>query len=89
MKTNRRKEILQQIIKEKPHAVLVKNKYKVIYGMLKRIYPNNIAKIPEQIFLDIIFDTVNGNRDWQMLTEGYDKENKEKLRQEFIINNYM
>ena len=89
MKTNKRKIILQQIIKEKPHAVLVKNKYKVLFGMLKRLYPNQIDKIPEQIFIDLIFDAVNGNREWQTLTEGYDKENKEKLRQEYIINNYM
>ena len=88
-KKNKRVVILQQIIKEKPHAVLVANKYKVILGMLKRLYPNQIEKIPDQIFLDIIFDAVNGNRDWQFLTEGFDKEQKEILRQQFIVDNYM
>lgn len=88
-KKNRRVVILEQIIKEKPHAILVENKYKVILGMLKRLYPNQIEKIPDLIFLDIIFDAVNGNRDWQFLTEGCDKENKEKLRQQFVVDNYM
>ena len=88
-KKNKRVVILQQIIQEKPHAVLVANKYKVILGMLKRLYPNQIEKIPDQIFLDIIFDAVNGNRDWQFLTEGFDKEKKEILRQQFVVDNYL
>lgn len=88
-KKNRRVGILEQIIKEKPHAILVENKYKVILGMLKRLYPNQIEKIPDPIFIDIIFDAINGNRDWQFLTEGCDKENKEKLRQQFVVDNYM
>lgn len=88
-KKNKRVEILEQIIKEKPTAVLVANKYKVIFGMLKRLYPNQIEKIPQKIFIDIIFDAVNGNRDWQTLTEGCDKENKEILRQQYIVNNFL
>jgi len=77
-----RKEIIQKIISEKPDAVLVVNKYKVLYGMLKRIYPEQIEKIPKEIFIDIIFDAVNGNRDWQIATEGKDKENKMILSQQ-------
>jgi len=76
-----RKEIIQKIIKERPDAVFVKNKYLVLYGMLKRIYPEQIEKIPKEVFIDIIFDAVNGNRDWQTLTEGQDKENKMILSQ--------
>lgn len=59
-----RKEILAQIIKEKPEAVLVKNKYKVLVGMVKRLYPNNFDKIPLRIWEDIAYDLVNGDRDW-------------------------
>jgi len=81
----KRKDVLNKIINERPDAVLVKNKYLVIYGMLKRMYPNQIEKIPKQIFIDIIFDAVNGNRDWQTLTEGFDKENKKRLSQEKMI----
>ncbi len=78
---NMRKEILKTIIKENPEAVLVKNKYKVLYGMLRRIYPNFIESIPKDKFIQIIFDAINGNRDWQMLTEGFDKEIKTILSQ--------
>lgn len=87
-KINRRKRIISEIILEKPEAVLVVNKYNVLFGMLKRIYPNEINKIPKPIFMDIIFDAVNGNRDWQMLTEDCDKENKNKLENEWLKNNY-
>ncbi len=83
----KRKEIIQNIIKEKPEAILVKNKYKVLVGVIRRIYPNSFEKISPKIWEDIIFDAVNGNRDWQMLTEGYDKENKQKLDQQWRVDN--
>jgi hypothetical protein len=83
MKKNLRKEIIEKIIEEKPvEACLVKNKYKVLVGMIKRRYPNNFEKIPLNVWEDIIFDSINGNREWQQLTEGYDKVNKKRLSQE-------
>ena len=83
-----RKEILQTIIKENPNAVLVKNKYKVLAGMVRRMYPNNYEKLPVEVWEKIIFDVVNGDRDWRNETMGFDKEVKEVKRQEWIINNY-
>ena len=82
-----RKEIIKKIIREKPEAILVKNKYKVLVGMIKRKYPNNFEKLPLNIWEDIAFDLVNGNRDWQQETEGMDKENKQKLQQQWKIDN--
>lgn len=83
MKKNLRKEIISKIISEHPvEACLVKNKYKVLAGMIKRMYPNNFEKIPLNVWEDIIFDSINGNREWQQFTEGCDKENKERLSQE-------
>jgi len=84
-----RKEILSAIIKENPNAVLVKNKYKVLRGLIKRMYPNNYEKLPPDIWEKIIYEVVNGDRDWRFLTEGMDKENKERLRQEYIIHNVL
>jgi len=84
----KRKEVIQTIIKENSRAVLVKNKYKVLVGMVRRMYPNQFEKIPLEIWEDIAFDISNGNRDWQMLTEGYDKENKEILEQKWLEENY-
>lgn len=82
-----RKE-LEQIIKEHPDtAVLVKNKYKVLSGMVRRMFPNNYEKIPPQVWEDIIYEVVNGDRDWRKLSEGKDKVNKVRLEQEYIINN--
>lgn len=82
-----RKQILQKIIDEKPEACLVKNKYKVIVGMIRRMYPNNYEKIPHEVWEKLVFEIVNADRDWRMLTEGKDKVNKERLRQEYIIKN--
>lgn len=84
-----RKEIIAQIIKERPDAVLVKNKYKVLAGMIKRMYPQHFEKIDYKIWEDIIYDAVNGDRDWRVETEGFDKKNKQRLEQQFIINNLL
>lgn len=82
-----RRKIIQQIINERPDAVLVKNKYKVLIGMIKRIYPNNYDKISKEVWEDIAYDLVNGDRDLRLLTEGMDRENKQRLEQEYIIKN--
>ena len=82
-----RKQILSQIIKERPDACLVKNKYKVIVGMIKRMYPNNYEKIPKEVWEKLVFEIVNADRDWRLLTEGKDKENKKMLEQQWVIKN--
>lgn len=84
-----RKELIQKIIDKNPDAVLVKNKYKVLTGLVKRMYPNNYEKISPKMWEDIIYAVVNGDRDWRILTQGKDKENKEILRQQYIVNNLM
>ena len=83
-----RKEILQTIIKENPNAVLVKNKYKVLAGMIRRMFPNNYEKLPPEIWEKIIFEVVNGDRDWRWETKGFDKEVKQIKSQEYILQNY-
>ena len=70
-----RKELCD-IIKENPRASLVKNKYKVLAGMVRRMFPNNYEKLPPEIWEKIIYEVVNGDREWRTLTEGKDKENK-------------
>ena len=43
-----------------PYAgALVSNKYKVIVGMIKRMYPNNYEKIPKEIWEKLVFEIVN------------------------------
>jgi hypothetical protein len=81
-----RKEIIQKIIDERPDAVLVKNKYKVISGMIKRMFPEQYSKIDYKLWEDILYEAINADRDWRMLTEGKDK-NKQILADEWKINN--
>jgi hypothetical protein len=82
-----RKEVLSQIIKEKPEAKLVKNKYKVLVGMIRRMYPNNFENLPLDVWEKIAFDLVNGDRDWRILTHGEDEEEKKRLEDNWIKNN--
>jgi len=84
MKHNHRKETIQRILDERPDGRLVANKYKVLVGMLKRRY-KSLATVEYGTLVDIVFDAVQGNREWQMLTEGYDTENKEALSQAWKI----
>ncbi len=96
--TNRR-QIIENIIKERPHdAILVQNKYKVIAGVVRRIFPElkEITELEPVIvngksvkdkLVDIIYEAVNADRDWRLATEGMDKENKERLEVEYLKNN--
>lgn len=82
-----RKDIIKKIIEENPRAVLVANKYKVLAGMAQRMYPE-LQEIRQDHLADIVFDLVNGDRDWRMLTEGMDKENKVILEEKWLDENY-
>lgn len=81
-KKNWRRPALQDILARRPDGYLVANKYKVIIGMLRRRYPE-LDSLDRSRLEDIVFDAVNGNRDWQMLTEGHDQEAKRRLEQEW------
>lgn len=83
-----RKKIIAQIIKENPRANLVANKYKVLAGMSQRMFPE-LKEIPQTRLADMCYEIVNGDRDWRLLTEGKDKENKTIYEQKWIINNLM
>lgn len=98
--TNRR-QIIQNIIKERPNeAVLVANKYKVIAGVVRRIFPE-IKEIKElepvivngkcikDKLVDIIYEAVNADRDWRLESNGFDGDNKNRLEEEFIRNLYL
>lgn len=82
-----RKLILKQIITEKPSAVLVKNKYRVLAGMTKRMFPK-LENFTQEELADICFEIIAGDRDWRFLTEGKDKE-KIIYEQKWIIKNLM
>ena len=84
----KRIDIINQIIKERPEAVLVSNKYKVLIGVIKRMYPEQFEKIPLKIWEDIAFDLINGDRDWRKATQGFDEENKQRLEDNWIKENY-
>lgn len=94
MKKNRRKPILKEILGRNPKAYLVANKYKVLLGMLRRMYPRLFdldaegRRVFSEDYLEaFVFDAVNGNRDWQALTEGHDALNKKVLDQQWNLDN--
>ncbi len=63
--------MLEAILRLRPEGYLVRNKYKVLVGMLRRHYPE-LRDMEHDRLCAIVFDAVNGNRDWQLLTEGHD-----------------
>lgn len=85
MRRNYRKETIKSILDARPDGFLVANKYKVLVGMLKRRHPV-IRDLDYQLLINLVFDAVQGNREWQQLTEGYDVENKKKLEQEWKMD---
>ena len=89
MKKNIRKSIITQIINNNSEAVLVKNKYKVVCGVIRRIFPKNYAKISPKMWEEIIYQAIGADRDWRLMTEGQDKKNKKRLSDEFIVNNLL
>jgi len=82
MKHNWRKGEIAKVLEANPEAYKVANKYKVLRAILRRRYPA-LVELDQQTLLDVIFDAVNGNRDWQMLTEGHDEDEKRRLEQEW------
>lgn len=77
----RRKETIQNIIRENPNGMLVANKYKVLSGMAQRMFPE-LKEIPQRKLADMVYEIVNGDRDWRTLTEGQDRGNKARLEEE-------
>ena len=85
MKRNYRKETIESILRDKPHGRLVANKYRVLAGMLRRRHPG-LAAVDSATLEAVVFDAVQGNREWQQLTEGHDALNKEARSQEWKMN---
>ena len=73
------------ILKKRPDAYLVANKYKVLSAIIKRRHPI-VANLSEKTLTDIIFDAVQGNREWQQLSEGHDALQKQIRDQQWRID---
>lgn len=84
-KKNWRREAIARVLRDNPEGRLVANKYRVLRAILVRRYPE-LQGLDRNRLLDVIFDAVNGNRDWQMMTEGYDTENKKVHEQQWKID---
>lgn len=83
---NWRKQEIEKIFLDNPQGRLVVNKYRVLRAILRRRYPE-LQTLDQSRLLDVIFDAVNGNRDWQQMTEGYDMENKKRHEQQWHLDN--
>lgn len=84
-KKNWRKEAIARVLRDNPEGRLVVNKYRVLRVILCRRYPE-LRDMPKERLLDVIFDAVNGNRDWQFATEGQDTDNKKVHDQQWRMD---
>ena len=84
----KRKEIIQKVLDSNPEAHYSKNKYRVLRVMLLTRYPQiKDIGLSKDTIEEMIFDMVNGDRDWRKLTEEHDKENKKILSQQWMLDN--
>ena len=74
-----------QLFKEYPEAKLVENKYKTLRKLLTDRY-HILRDIPRELMYKIIFDTVSLDRKLRLWTEGEQKELKETLSDQFIVD---
>lgn len=82
-----RKTILTDIMEKRPDAKLTKNKYRVIAKMIHEMYPDETSVIPQSKLADILAEAINGDRDWRLLAHDTATEEKQRLSEEWQINN--
>lgn len=87
-KTKHQKEIVEKLslFLPNPEAVLVKNRYRILYATLKQMYPKTFENIDKEVMTTLIQDIVYADRKWRKLTEGEDKKEKIRLSQEYQLN---
>ena len=78
----KRQEVLAEIVDKFEEARLVKNKYRVVAKLIKRLYD---IEIPEDKLAEICYDAIQADREWQIETAPYDRENKKILEQKKIL----
>jgi hypothetical protein len=81
-----RKAILQNIILTRDDARLVKNKYRVIAGVIQKLFPE-MKEIEQSELEHILFHAINADRDWRKMTEDYDRDMKEELEHKWLDEN--
>lgn len=84
-KKNWRRDAIAKVFLDNPEGRLVVNKYRVLRAILRKRYPE-LQGLDQTRLLDVIFDAVNGNRDWQMMTEGHDTLNKKVHDQQWRLD---
>lgn len=82
--SNRQKLIIEMVTKF-PDARLVKNKYKVMAKMIKKIYPIQVQAISEEMLTRIMFDAINGDREWRKHTKDFDRKEKARLEAKKLL----
>lgn len=82
-----RKRILTDIMEKRPDAKLTRNKYRVIAKMIHEMFPDETLEISQQRLADILAEAINGDRDWRLLAHDTDTQGKQRLSEEWQINN--
>lgn len=84
-KRNKIKSDMQKTLDKYPEAHLVSGRYKLIYHSLKEIYPNLMSQVSKDTMLEFLKDVVYTDRLVRLKTEDEDKENKDKLEVEKLL----
>ena len=89
MKKTRRdviKNRLTKTLREFPEANLVKNRYRTMHWVLKDFYPIISGSVSSDTFKEFLREIVYLDRQIRLNTEGRQKEEKEVLAQQFVVD---
>jgi len=78
---SRRQNLIGQMVEKYTEARLVKNKYKVVAKVVQKIYK---LDIPQSKLEEICYDAIQADREWRIVTEDYDRDNKDELEYQKI-----
>jgi hypothetical protein len=80
---DKQKEILRNLLENKPEAKLVKNRYRAMKYVLSHYFPQLFEIYPPETIEELLKDVVYLDRQVRLATEGEDEMQKKILCQEY------
>lgn len=84
LKLNKYKRKVNEFMETNPNAKKLENHYKLMYAILKDIYPNSFEMISKETMLEVLYDVIYLDRYMRNKRVGYQNELKKELAKEFV-----
>lgn len=76
---------MAEVILNNPEAKKVENRYRLIRKVLMEVYPKTLSEIPKETLMEILKDADYIGRQARLFNEGNQKELKEQLMAEKLV----